>query len=53
MIKDVIITNLNIINTPGGNIMHVMKKTDDGFEGFGEAYFSHIQKKCYKSLEAS
>tara|TARA_B110000090_G_C12976815_1_gene291152 strand:+ start:67 stop:495 length:429 start_codon:yes stop_codon:yes gene_type:complete len=49
MIKDVIITNLNIINTPGGNIMHVMKKTDDGFEGFGEAYFSHIQKNAIKA----
>ena len=49
MIKDVIITNLNIINTPSGNIMHVMKKTDNGFESFGEAYFSHIQKNTIKA----
>ena len=45
MIKDVVITNLNIINTPGGNVKHAMKKSDNGFEGFGEAYFSHINKR--------
>ena len=48
MIKDVVITNLDIINTPGGDVMHVMKKTDNGFKSFGEAYFTNIQKGAIK-----
>jgi len=27
---------------PKGDIFHVMKRSDDGFEGFGEAYFTTI-----------
>ena len=42
MIKNVLITPLDIINTPGGNVMHIMKEIDDGFVGFGEAYLSEI-----------
>ena len=48
MIKDVVITNLDIINTPGGDVMHAMKKTDNGFKSFGEAYFTHIHKGAIK-----
>lgn len=48
MIKDIVITNLNVINTLGGDVMHAMKKTDDGFKGFGEAYFSYIHKGVIK-----
>jgi len=48
MIKDVVITNLDIINTPGGDVMHAMKKTDNGFKSFGEAYFTNIQKGAIK-----
>lgn len=49
MIKDVVITKLNIINTPGGNVKHAMKNSDNGFKGFGEAYFSHINKGIIKA----
>tara|TARA_B110000008_G_scaffold235829_1_gene240847 strand:+ start:167 stop:598 length:432 start_codon:yes stop_codon:yes gene_type:complete len=42
MIDDVLITPLNIIKITGGNVMHALKKIDDGFAGFGEAYFSEI-----------
>ena len=48
MIKDVVITNLDIINTPGGDVMHAMKKTDNGFKSFGEAYFTNIKKGAIK-----
>tara|TARA_Y100000741_G_scaffold361539_1_gene345717 strand:- start:532 stop:981 length:450 start_codon:yes stop_codon:yes gene_type:complete len=41
-IEDVIITPLNKINNPKGDIFHGLKKSDDGFLGFGEAYFSII-----------
>ena len=30
---------LNIIDTPGGNILHIMKSNDIGFANFGEAYY--------------
>tara|TARA_B110000008_G_scaffold276582_1_gene316121 strand:+ start:585 stop:1016 length:432 start_codon:yes stop_codon:yes gene_type:complete len=46
MIKDLIITPLQIIDTPGGCVMHAMKDSDPGYVNFGEAYFSEI-----KSLE--
>jgi dTDP-4-dehydrorhamnose 3,5-epimerase len=49
MIKDVLITPLDIIETPGGKVMHAMKKTDVGFVDFGEAYFSNIE---YNSVKA-
>ncbi len=38
----VIVTSLKQIFHPKGDIYHAMKKSDDGFNGFGEAYFSTI-----------
>jgi dTDP-4-dehydrorhamnose 3,5-epimerase len=49
MIKDVVITYLNVINTPGGNVMHAMKGSSIGYKGFGEAYFSEIEKGAIKA----
>ena len=49
MIKDSIITRLNIIDTPGGNVMHAIKKSSSGYAGFGEAYFSWIDKGVIKA----
>ena len=40
----VILTPLKKIYNPKGDIFHAMKKSDDGFSGFGEAYFSMIHK---------
>jgi len=40
----VILTPLKQIYNPKGDIFHAMKKSDDGFDGFGEAYFSTIHK---------
>ena len=31
-----------VIDHPNGNVMHALKKSDSGFVGFGEAYFSII-----------
>lgn len=44
----VILTPLKQINNPKGNIFHAMKKSDDGFDGFGEAYFSTVNKSDIK-----
>jgi len=40
----VIVTPLKQIYNPKGDIFHAMKKSDDGFDGFGEAYFSTLYK---------
>lgn len=44
MINDILITPLSIIKVPAGDVMHAMKKKDNGFNGFGEVYFSNIIK---------
>lgn len=49
MIKGVLINKLDVIDTPGGNVMHAMKLTSKGYEGFGEAYFSQIKKDAVKA----
>jgi dTDP-4-dehydrorhamnose 3,5-epimerase len=45
------LTPLKKINHPKGDIFHAMKASDEGFSGFGEAYFSTIgqgEKKGWK-----
>ena len=44
----VILTPLKQIHNPKGDIYHAMKKSDTGFGGFGEAYFSTINKDDIK-----
>ena len=44
----IILTPLNQIHHPKGDIYHAMKKSDDGFDGFGEAYFSRVHKNSIK-----
>ena len=40
----VILTKLKQVNHPKGDIFQGMKKSDIGFDGFGEAYFSNINQ---------
>ena len=49
MIKDVVITKLDIIDTLGGSVMHAMKGSSAGYAGFGEAYFSQVDKGAIKA----
>jgi dTDP-4-dehydrorhamnose 3,5-epimerase len=49
MIKGVLITKLDVIDVLGGNVMHAMKETSSGYSGFGEAYFSQIEKGAIKA----
>ncbi|WP_152058008.1 WxcM-like domain-containing protein [Aliarcobacter butzleri] len=44
----VILTPLKQIHHPKGDIFHGMKKSDEGFDGFGEAYFSTINQDDIK-----
>ena len=41
-IEGVLLTVLKKIHHPKGDLFHGMKKSDAGFSGFGEAYFSTI-----------
>jgi dTDP-4-dehydrorhamnose 3,5-epimerase len=43
MLSKILLTPLRQIEVSGGNVLHSMKKTDDGYAGFGEAYFSWIE----------
>lgn len=44
----VILTSLKQMHNPKGDIFHAMKKSDTGFDGFGEAYFSTVNKDDIK-----
>lgn len=44
----IVLTALKRISHPKGDILHAMKKSDKGFDGFGEAYFSTINKNDIK-----
>jgi len=44
----VILTPLKQIYHPKGDVFHGMKKSDAGYAGFGEAYFSTINKDDIK-----
>jgi dTDP-4-dehydrorhamnose 3,5-epimerase len=49
MINDIILSPLSIIETPGGNVMHAMKKIDPGYNNFAEAYFSEVEANAIKA----
>ena len=44
----VILTPLKQIYHPKGDLFHGMKKSDNGYDGFGEAYFSTINQNDIK-----
>ena len=48
MLEGIIKTNLKKINLDDGSIFHGMKKSDAGYVGFGEAYFSFVNKNVIK-----
>jgi dTDP-4-dehydrorhamnose 3,5-epimerase len=40
---DILVEKLSIIENEGGDILHLLKSSDNGFMGFGEAYLSWIK----------
>jgi len=48
-IDGVTITPLKHISVPDGDVFHVMKNSDQGYNGFGEAYFSTIKSGSIKA----
>ena len=49
MLDGIIKTDLNIIKAESGSVFHALKKTDPGFQGFGEVYFSTVVKNAVKA----
>ena len=41
----IILTKLNIISNPKGDILHALKSSETNFLKFGEAYFTQIKNK--------
>ncbi|HLF34046.1 MAG TPA: dTDP-4-dehydrorhamnose 3,5-epimerase family protein [Cyclobacteriaceae bacterium] len=50
-IKDVLVSFPGVIDTPKGEVMKIMKKSDPEFVNFGEAYFSVVRKGMIKGLK--
>lgn len=48
-IKGIILTPLKQIYKDKGSIFHALKKGEESFHGFGEAYFSHIDAEETKA----
>ena len=48
LIDGVLLTHLKKIDHPLGDVLHGMKKTDSGFGGFEEVYFSTIKSGIIK-----
>ena len=46
---NILVTPLKRIKILKGDVMHIMKKKDDGFKDFGEAYFYWISNKSIKA----
>jgi len=48
-LKDILATPLKRISTEGGDVMHALNKSDKGFNGFGEVYFSWVEQGSIKA----
>ena len=48
-LDDILVTHLKRIPTDGGDVMHALKHSDNGFNGFGEIYFSWVQQGAIKA----
>ena len=54
MMEGVTVHPLKHIVVPKGDIYHALKSTDEGYVGFGEAYFSQnrVQPKAGNAITA-
>ena len=48
-LTDILVTPLRRIPTIGGDVMHAIKNSDNGFNGFGEVYFSWVERGAIKA----
>ena len=48
-LMDILVTPLRRIPTIGGDVMHALKNSDNGFKSFGEVYFSWVEQGAIKA----
>ena len=48
-LMDILVTPLMRIPTVGGDVMHALKNSDNGFNGFGEVYLSWVERGAIKA----
>ena len=48
-VNEIITTPLKRIPVIGGDVLHAMRKSDLGFAGFGETYFSQVERDTVKA----
>ena len=48
-LADILVTPLRRIPTAGGDVLHAMKQSDAGYDGFGEVYFSCVSGGSIKA----
>ena len=48
-LDDILVTHLKRIPTDGGDVMHALKHSDNGFNSFGEVYFSWVEQGAIKA----
>ena len=55
-LSGVLLSSLKIIDSEQGSVLHAIKSSSEGFQGFGEAYFSTVLQnskkgfKCHKKM---
>ena len=49
LLDQIRVTPLQRISTPGGDVWHALKSTEESFNGFGEAYFSWVEAESIKA----
>jgi dTDP-4-dehydrorhamnose 3,5-epimerase len=47
-LSDVYVNSLLRIETDGGDVLHALKQSDNGYAGYGEAYFSWVDEGSVK-----
>ena len=47
-VSQILITPLKRIHVNGGDVLHIMKRSDTGYVDFGEAYFSIVESGAVK-----
>ena len=48
-LDEILVTPLKRIPTVGGDVLHALKNSDNGFNGFGEVYFSWVEHGAIKA----
>ena len=48
-LDNILVTKLKFLRSTGGEVLHALKKSDQGYKDFGEVYFSTIEPNSIKA----